>query len=120
MLTYKELNTKAKEIEKNTGLQHLEIYQRYMFERLLERISVSRYSENFILKGGLLLSAIFGINNRSTRDMDVTIKGIDISKEKMLKVLNEILLIDLNDGVKFEVIKVTDIREDDKYGGNKY
>jgi len=61
-----------------------------MFERILERISVSKYQENFILKGGLLLSALFGINNRTTRDMDTTIKGIDISKEQMVKVLNEL------------------------------
>ena len=61
-----------------------------MFERILERISVSKYQENFILKGGLLLSALLGINNRTTRDMDTTIKGIDISKEQMVKVLNEL------------------------------
>ena len=120
MINYKELNIKAKEIEKSTGLQHLEIYQRFMFERILERISFSKYKDNFILKGGLLLSAMFGINNRSTRDMDITIKGIDISKEKMVEVLNEILSIDLNDSVKFEIVKITDIREDDKYSGNKY
>lgn len=119
-MNYKELNNKAREIEKNTGLQHLEIYQRFMFERILERISKSNYNENFILKGGLLLSAMFGINNRSTRDMDISIKGIDVSKEKMLDILNQILSIDLNDGVKFEVVKITDIREDDEYGGNKY
>ncbi len=119
-MNYKELNDKAREIEKNTGLQHLEIYQRFMFERILERISKSNYNENFILKGGLLLSAMFGINNRSTRDMDISIKGIDVSKEKMLDILNQILSIDLNDGVKFEVVKITDIREDDEYGGNKY
>lgn len=52
--------------------------------------------------------------------MDTTIKGIDISKDKMVHVLNEILSIDLNDGVKFELVNVTDIREDDEYGGNKY
>lgn len=119
-MNYKELNDKAREIERNTGLQHLEIYQRFMFERILERISKSNYNENFVLKGGLLLSAMFGINNRSTRDMDISIKGIDVSKEKMLDILNQILSIDLNDGVKFEVVKITDIREDDEYGGNKY
>ena len=119
-MNYKELNDKAREIERNTGLQHLEIYQRFMFERILERISKSNYNENFILKGGLLLSAMFGINNRSTRYMDISIKGIDVSKEKMLDILNQILSIDLNDGVKFEVVKITDIREDDEYGGNKY
>ena len=58
-----------------------------MFERVLERISVSRYQDNFILKGGLLLSAMFGIDNRMTKDMDATITGIDVSKDKMLKVL---------------------------------
>lgn len=91
-----------------------------MLERILERISVSKYQENFILKGGLLLSALFGINNRTTRDMDTTIKGLDISKEQMEKILNEILNIDLKDGVKFELIDITDIREEDEYGGNKY
>lgn len=91
-----------------------------MFERILERISVSKYNENFILKGGLLLSAMLGINSRSTRDMDISIKGIDVSKEKMVQVLNEILSLDIGDGVKFEMINITDIRADDEYGGNKY
>lgn len=120
MITYKELNEKAKLIEKQCNLQHLEIYQRFMFERILERISVSNYNENFILKGGLLLSAMLGIENRSTRDMDVSIKGIDVSKEKMVHILNEILSINLGDGVKFELVNITDIREEDEYGGNKY
>ena len=120
MITYKELNEKAKLIEKQCNLQHLEVYQRFMFERILERISISKYNENFILKGGLLLSAMLGIESRSTRDMDISIKGIDVSKEKIVQVLNEILSIDLKDGVKFELVNITDIREDDEYGGNKY
>lgn len=91
-----------------------------MFERILERISVSKYNENFILKGGLLLSAMLGTNSRSTRDMDIYIKGIDISRENMLGILNKILSIDINDKVKFDVIDITDIRADDEYGGNKY
>lgn len=120
MITYKELKIKAKEIELKTGLQHLDVYRRFMFERILERISVSNYRNNFILKGGLLLSAMFGIESRNTRDIDISIKGIDVSKEKMVDVLNEILSIDLKDNVKFELVKITDIRQDDEYGGNKY
>ena len=120
MITYKELNIKAKELEKKTGLQHLDIYRRFMFERILERISVSNYSENFILKGGLLLSAMFGIESRNTRDIDISIKGIDVSKEKMVEVLNEILSIKLEDNIKFEVVNIIDIRQDDEYGRNKY
>ncbi len=120
MIKYKELKEKSKEIERRYKLNHYELLQRFMFERILERISVSKYQENFILKGGLLLSALFGIDNRTTRDMDTTIKGLNISKEQMINVLNEILNIDLKDGVKFKLVDVTDIREDDEYGGNKY
>lgn len=83
MIEYSELFEKSKELAKESGLTQLELYQRFMFERILERISVSKYNENFILKGGLLLSAILGINSRSTRDMDISIKGIDVSQEKI-------------------------------------
>lgn len=120
MIEYSELFEKSKKLAKDSGLTQLELYQRFMFERILERISVSKYNENFILKGGLLLSAMLGINSRSTRDMDISIKGIDVSQDKMLKILNEILSIDINDKVKFEVLNITDIRADDEYGGNKY
>jgi predicted nucleotidyltransferase component of viral defense system len=115
-----DLFEKSKQIARDNNLTQLEVYQRFMFERILERISVSKYRDNFILKGGLLLSAMLGIESRTTRDMDVTIKGIDVSKEKMVNVLNEILSINLEDGVKFKIINITDIREDDEYGGNKY
>ena len=120
MIDYNELFKKSKQLAKASGLTQLELYQRFMFERILERISASKYSENFILKGGLLLSAMLGINSRSTRDMDISIKGVDVSTENMLKNLNEILSIDLNDKVTFEIVDTTDIRADDEYGGNKY
>lgn len=120
MIDYSELFEKSKKLAEESGLTQLELYQRFMFERILERISVSKYNENFILKGGLLLSAMLGINSRSTRDMEISIKGIDVSQEKMLKILNEILSIDIDDKVKFEVVNITDIRADDEYGGNKY
>lgn len=120
MINYTELFEKSKELAKKSGLTQLELYQRFMFERILERISLSKYNENFILKGGLLLSAMLGINSRSTRDMDISIKGIDVSQEKMIQVLNEILSLDIQDGVRFEMLNVTDIRADDEYGGNKY
>lgn len=111
---------KAKELEDKYNLNYYESLQRFMFERILERISVSEYQDNFILKGGLLLAAMFGVENRTTKDMDTTITGIDISKDKMVSVLNKILSIDLNDGVKFDIVNITDIREEDEYGGNKY
>ena len=120
MITYKELKEKSREIENLYNLNHYEMLQRFMFERILERISVSPYQKNFILKGGLLLSALFGVDNRTTKDMDTTIKGLDISKNKMMKVINEILSIDLNDNVRFDLVDIMDIRDDDQYGGHKY
>ena len=120
MVDITDIKRLAKEIENKYDLNYYEILQRYMFGRVLERISISKYQDNFILKGGLLLSAMFGIDNRMTKDMDATITGIDVSKDKMLKVLNEILSLNLKDGVKFDVVDITDIREDDEYGGNKY
>ena len=120
MVNFKTIKEKAKEIEKQHNLSYYEVLQRFMFERILERISVSKYNDNFILKGGLLLTAMFGVDNRTTKDMDTTIIGIDVSKNKMVKVLNEILSIDLKDRVKFDVVDITDIREEDEYGGNKY
>ena len=120
MVSSIDIKEKSKTIEKSRNLNHYEILQRYMFEWILERISVSKYQDNFILKGGLLLSAMFGIDNRTTKDMDTTITGIDVSKEKMVKVLNEILSIKLGDGVKFDLVDITNIRDEDEYGGNKY
>lgn len=120
MVSYKDIEIKAKELSHQKNIDYYELLQRFMFERILERISVSRYNDNFILKGGLLLSAMFGIENRATKDMDATIKGIDISKDNMITVLNEILKINLDDGVKFDLIDISNIREDDEYGGNKY
>ena len=120
MVDYKIIESTAKELSRIKNVDYYELLQRFMFERILERISVSKYNNNFIIKGGLLLSAMFGIDNRSTKDMDATIKGLNIDKEEMINILNEILCIDLQDGVNFDVIDITDIREDDEYGGNKY
>ena len=120
MIDYNNLFEKSKELAKQSGLTQLELYQRFMFERILERISVSKYRDNFILKGGLLLSAMLGIESRTTRDMDISVKGIDISKERMVQILNEVLSINLDDKVKFEMVNITDIRQEDEYGGNKY
>lgn len=120
MVNIIEFKNKIKSVEEEYDLNHYEVLQRFIFERILERISISKYNSNFILKGGLLLSAIFGINERSTKDIDTTIIGIDISKTEMVKILNEILNIDLNDGTTFNIVNITDIREESEYGGNKY
>lgn len=116
----KSLMDKSKYLAEKNNITTNEILQNYMFERILERLSVSKYKNNFILKGGLLLSSIMGIDNRTTIDMDTCIKGINLTEEQLYEVLNEILNIDVNDGVKFEIKNSKPIKEDDDYGGLKY
>lgn len=92
-------------------------YQLFYFERLLERISISNYRGQIILKGGLLLTSIIGDDERTTKDMDSTLKGIPFKKKDVEKVFNEILNIDIDDGVSFQIISIKDIRLEDEYGG---
>lgn len=111
------LKAKINNIAKEEKVAPQAIMQTYMLERLLERISVSKYKNNFILKGGMLISSIIGIDNRSTMDMDTTIKGFKLDKENLTKILHEIIKIDIGDNIKFEIIDIENIREDDDYGG---
>ena len=88
-----------------------------MFEALLKRISKSKYKDKFIIKGGLLLSSIFGVNLRSTMDLDTTIKGLPLDRETINRVINEIINIDVEDNVKLEIENIKDIREEELYSG---
>ena len=92
-------------------------YQLFYFERILERISISNYRGQIILKGGLLLTSIIGNDERTTKDMDATLQGIPLTKNDVEKVFNEILHIDIDDGVSFQIISIKDIRLEDEYGG---
>lgn len=92
-------------------------YQLFYFERILERISISNYRGQIILKGGLLLTSIIGDDERTTKDMDATLKGIPLTKNDVEKVFNEILHIDIDDGASFQIISIKDIRLEDEYGG---
>ena len=112
-----KLKNKIKKRAKEIGAQPQELMQMYFFERLLYRISISRYKFNFILKGGLLLSAIIGDERRTTNDMDTMIKGIDIESDELLRIIQEIINIETDDNISFEIEKTKDIRVDDIYGG---
>ena len=118
MIKNKEsLKAKVSNLSNKTKIPNKYIIQNFMFEALLKRISVSRYKNNFIIKGGLLLSSIFGVNLRSTMDLDATVKGLPLSKGNILKIINEIVSIELNDSVKFVIENIKDIREEEIYSG---
>lgn len=116
----KSLMDKARNTANKNNITVNEVLQNYMFERILERLSISKYKYNFILKGGLLLSSIMGIDTRTTMDMDTCIKGIDLTDEELYKVLTEILSINIDDNVTFTIKNFNPIREEDTYGGLKY
>ena len=111
------LKSKVSNLAKKTNIPNKYIIQNFMFEALLKRISNSVYKDKFIIKGGLLLSSIFGVNLRSTMDLDTTIKGLPLNKSTITKVINEIINIDLKDNITFEIENIKDIREEDLYSG---
>ena len=96
-----------------------QLYQMFFFEKILERISKSKYKHNIILKGGLLLSSIIGNDERTTKDMDATLKSIPLEKEHIESVFKDILSIDLDDNITFEILDIKDIRQEDEYSGFK-
>jgi predicted nucleotidyltransferase component of viral defense system len=111
------LKAKINNIAKSENISPHSVMQTYMLERLLERISKSKYKDNFILKGGMLISSIVGIDSRSTMDMDTTIKGFKLDIDNLRNILDSIISIEIDDNVKFEVLSIENIREDDDYGG---
>ena len=92
----------------------------YMMERLLERISVSGYRDNFILKGGMLVSSLVGVDMRTTMDIDTTVRALPLTQEKAKAFLEEIMAIDLEDNVSFRITKIEDIMEGHEYEGLRF
>lgn len=114
------LNAKARNFAIENNLSVQQVLQNYMFERFLERLSKSQYKEHFIIKGGLLLSSIMGLNNRTTMDIDADITGIDFKREELENMINNILSINVLDEVEIALEEVEDIIEDNEYGGFKF
>lgn len=115
MKTPEQLKGAIRNLAKEKGIHAQEVLQIFMFERIIERLSVSPYKNRFILKGGLLISAILGVAERTTMDMDTTVKGLLMDEQSIQKVVNEILNQPVDDGIKFQLLDLTPIREDDEY-----
>ncbi|MBQ7032370.1 MAG: nucleotidyl transferase AbiEii/AbiGii toxin family protein [Clostridia bacterium] len=111
------LKAKIRNIAKTKNIPAQVILQNYMFERFLNRLSASEYKERFVLKGGMLVAALVGLDNRATMDLDTTLKNLPLTPETIEKALNDIFTIDLNDEVTFSLKGISPIREDDIYGG---
>ena len=108
---------KLKNISKDKNVDFNSVMRFYMYDRFIERLSKSKYKDNFILKGGFYLSKLFGLDNRSTMDIDTAIRKTKFTLENVIKMITEIINIDIDDNVKFEIEKRELIRDEDEYGG---
>ncbi|WP_292597554.1 nucleotidyl transferase AbiEii/AbiGii toxin family protein [Mesotoga sp. UBA6090] len=115
MINPEKLKKEIRKIAAEKDLRAGEILHMFMFERFIDRLARSRYKEFFILKGGLLIASIVGIGQRTTIDMDTTVKNIAMNEDTLKKVVSEIIEIALDDGVSFQFERIVPIREEDEY-----
>lgn len=115
MKTPEQLKGTIRSMAAKKNLRAQEILQMFLFERVLERLANSAYKKNFILKGGLLISSMIGIGERTTMDMDTTVRGIQMEEDEIVKAVKEILAVDVGDGIAFKYQNIEPIREDDAY-----
>ena len=115
MKTPEQIKGAVRNLAKKKGIHAQEVLQIFMFKRIIERLSVSPYKDRFTLKGGLLISAILGVAERTTMDMDTTVKGLPMDEQSIRKAISEILDQTVDDGIEFQLLDLTPIREDDKY-----
>ena len=115
MINIESIKGKIRSLAEKKNLKSQEVLQIYFFERFLERLSKSQYKNNFVIKGGFLISSLIGIENRTTMDMDTTIKGIALKEEKIKEIVEEIININVEDWIKFEMKDISYIREEDAY-----
>lgn len=108
---------KLKNISREKNVDFNSVMRFYMYDRFVERLSKSKYKDNFILKGGFYLSKLFGLDNRSTMDIDTAIRKTEFTEENLIVMINEIISIDVGDNVKFKIEKTELICEEDEYGG---
>lgn len=112
-----KLTSLCHKISKKVNLSFNSVMLYYFLESILKKLSESEYNENFIFKGGFLLSNVVGINSRSTVDIDFLLKNTPLSQENILKMLTEALKEKEDDEILYEIQDISKIKEDDKYGG---
>jgi predicted nucleotidyltransferase component of viral defense system len=117
VINARQLKAVIKRIAKESNISAQLVLQNYMMERFLERVAVSDYQGNIIIKGGFLIAAMVGLDTRATMDLDVTMKRISVSEQSIKTMLEDICQIKLQDDVSFTFMNIHEIREGDEYQG---
>lgn len=112
-----QLKDKLKNISKKKNVDFNTLLRLYMYDRFIERLSVSKYKDNFILKGGFYLSTLFGVENRTTMDIDTAFRNANFNEETIVRMIKEIVSIEIDDNAKLSYLEISSIRDEDKYGG---
>ena len=112
-----QIKDKLKNIAVKRNLDFNTLLRLYMYDRFVERLAVSKYRDNFILKGGFYLSTLFGLERRTTKDIDTAINDDNFTKGNIVKMIKSIISKDINDGAMINLIEISNIREEDQYGG---
>ena len=112
-----QLKAIIRNIAKKKNISASLVLQNYMLERFLERVSLSQYRANYIIKGGFLIASMVGLDSRATMDMDATIKGYPVNEESLQKMIEDILAVPVSDDITFRFMSIAEIREGDEYLG---
>ena len=115
--TARQLKDLIRNLSKKNAADAQVLMRNYMMERFLERISLSSYRDKFILKGGMLVAAMVGLDARSTMDLDATVKGANVSVEDVENMMAEIIAVPIDDGVTFQVKSISEIMDEAEYPG---
>lgn len=115
--TSKQLKDKVRNISHGDNQTAQMLIRNFIMERFLERVSISTYRNNFILKGGMLVASLVGIDTRATMDIDSTLKALPLNEEDAVRIVNEIIRIHVEDGISFEIVKAAEIMDDFEYPG---
>lgn len=118
--TSTQLKDKIRNISGGDSAKAQTLIRNYVMERFLERIALSKYRNNFILKGGMLVSSVVGLDSRATQDIDTTVKSLSLSREDAEKVVSEIAGMELSDNIIFRITKVEDILSEHDYPGIRF
>ena len=111
-----QLKDKLRNISKEKNVDFNTLLRLYMYDRFIERLSVSKYKDNFILKGGFYLSTLFGIENRTTMDIDTAFRNANFNEKTIVKMIKEIVSIKIDDNAKLSYLGISPIRDEDQYG----
>ena len=113
--TPEQIKGRIKSVAKQNNADARTLMRIYMMERFLERVSISRYKDNFIIKGGILVTSLIGVALRSTMDIDTTVKNLNLSETEIYKAIDEICTIDLQDDVTFQIKQINHIMDEMEY-----